>query len=330
MAQPPTLLPKRLSGGWKAGLRALLLGMLLLLASPSAWSMGHVALVLSEEGGAYAEVADKIRTALTQKMQGAPKFSVLNLEALVEKQRASALLDADVVVAIGSAATEAALAANPRAPVLSVLVPRSTFERLASARGRSDFSRFSAVYLDQPIVRQLQLVRAVLPGRQRLGVLAGAQSADSLAQLRAATRGGKFKLAVERIEQQEEIVPALNRLLHDSDVLFSFPDSLIYNRYTVQDILLTTYRYRVPVIGFSPSYVKAGALAAVYSTPAQIGLQVAEIIQPLLLESGRGLPAPQFPKYFSVSVNYQVARSLGIEIEDEAAIHRQLGPQVEP
>lgn len=330
MAQPPALFSSRLSGGWKSRLRALLLGVAILLASPSAWSLGHVALVLSEEGGAYAEVADKIRSALTQKMQGMPKFSVWNVEALAEKQRATALQDADAVVAIGSAATEAAMAAIPPVPVLSVLVPRSTFDRMVSMRGRGDFSRFSAIYLDQPIARQLQLVRVVLPNRLRLGVLAGAQSADSLAQLRAATRGSKFKLAVEQIEQQEEIVPALNRLLHDNDVLFSFPDSLIYNRYTVQDILLTTYRYRVPVIGFSPSYVKAGALAAVYSSPAQIGLQVAETLQPLLSAPGRGLPAPQFPKYFSVSVNYQVARSLRIEIEDEATIHDQLGAQVAP
>ncbi|MBZ0092012.1 MAG: hypothetical protein K8F27_07300 [Sulfuricellaceae bacterium] len=327
MARPFATLLKRPASSGKLG--ALLLGVWLLAAAPWAWGAGHVALVLSEEGGAYAEVADKIRMALTQKTQPAPRFSLLSLEAFGEKLRAPASLDADVVVAIGSAAAQAA-ATNPRVPVLSVLVPKAAFERVAAARGRADPARFSAVYLDQPIARQLQLVRAVLPGRLRLGVLASAQSGTALAQLRTATRDGRFKLAVEKIDRQEEIVPALNRLLHDNDVLFSFPDPLIYNRYTVQDILLTTYRYRVPVIGFSPSYVKAGALAAVYSTPAQIGQQVAEILYPLLQDPGRGLPAPQFPKYFSVSVNYQVARSLGIEIEDEAALHGQLGPQVEP
>jgi len=36
------------------------------------------------------------------------------------------------------------------------------------------------------------------------------------------------------------------------------------------------------------------------------------------------LPPPQYPKYFSVGVNYQVARSLGLAIEDEAALLQRI------
>jgi hypothetical protein len=36
------------------------------------------------------------------------------------------------------------------------------------------------------------------------------------------------------------------------------------------------------------------------------------------------LPAPVYPKYFAVSVNYQVARSLGMSVGEEAQIYKQL------
>jgi putative tryptophan/tyrosine transport system substrate-binding protein len=100
------------------------------------------------------------------------------------------------------------------------------------------------------------------------------------------------------------------------------PDAAIYNRNNIANILLTSYRAQVPLFGFSPSYVKAGALAAVYSQPAQIAQQVAEIIQNL--PANGPLPAPQSPRYFSVSVNSQVKLSLELTMDSEAQLLQKL------
>jgi ABC-type uncharacterized transport system substrate-binding protein len=78
----------------------------------------------------------------------------------------------------------------------------------------------------------------------------------------------------------------------------------------------------VPVIGFSPAYVKAGALVAVHSTPAQLARQVNEILQRLSVNPT--LPAPQHPEYFSIAVNAHVARSLEIPLENEEAVATKL------
>jgi ABC-type uncharacterized transport system substrate-binding protein len=99
------------------------------------------------------------------------------------------------------------------------------------------------------------------------------------------------------------LLNALRRLLSNSNVILAVPDAQIYNRNNISSILLTSYRQQVPLFGFSASYVKAGALAAVYSTPAQISQQVAEIISNL--SSASSLPAPQYPRYFSVNTNPQ-------------------------
>ena len=96
-------------------------------------------------------------------------------------------------------------------------------------------------------------------------------------------------------------------MLNDSDVLIALPDPIVFNLRTTRNILLSTYRKRVPVIGFSKSYVKAGALAAIYSTPEFIGKQTGEIITDLAVKSSLNnklLPLPHsHSKYFTISVN---------------------------
>ena len=89
------------------------------------------------------------------------------------------------------------------------------------------------------------------------------------------------------------------------------------------DLLLTSYRYQKPVFGFSQSYVRAGALAAVYSSSKQLAKQAAEIA--IKSQQAPGvLPPPQVPKYFSVVVNYQVARSLNLQVADEDSINKKM------
>ena len=156
--------------------------------------------------------------------------------------------------------------------MLSVLVPRLTFERIAAESGRrARPGSFSALYLDQPLSRQLNLLRFALPGRKRVAALLGPESAALAPRLRSAVSRAGFELQMEQVAEEGDIVPALNRLLPGTDVLLALPDGLVFNRNTARPVLLTTYRHQRPVVGFSQAYVTAGALAAVFSTPAQMG-----------------------------------------------------------
>lgn len=285
-------------------------------------ALDAVTVVLSEEGGAHAEVAEKLRSALAHTTV---PIRVVPLQSL----KAGEMIKpgSSVIVAVGTGAMQA-LAQQHDVPVMNVLVPRQAFEKIARQDGRnSDHRHFSAIYLDQPFSRQLNLIRLMLPEHKRVGVLLGPDSAALAPGLRAAARQLGIRLMIEKCSGESELFPALHRLLNDSDVLLAVPDSEIYNRNTIQGILLTTYRHKVPLIGFSPAYVKAGALAAAYSTPAQIGRQTADMLQQL--EAGRQLPPPQSPRYFSVGINAQVARSLGLVI-DEATLNDKLKSIQEP
>lgn len=272
----------------------------------------QVLVVMSENSGAHAEAAEAMLSSL--------QSSGLSLRKVgVEEYLGSTVLrdEADIQVAVGGRAMDALAQADK--PTLCILVPRQSFDS-ARARAKPDPRTFSAIYLDQPLARQMRLIKQMLPGRSRIGVLLGPNSLQRDKTLQQAARDVQLGLGTEVVAHQEEIIPALKRLMANDQVLLALPDPLIFNRGTAQSILLTSYRAQIPLIAYSKAYVQAGALAAVFSTPRQIGQQAAEI----LLRASQGkqlaLPEPQYPKYFSVSVNYQVGRSLGLQLEDEATL----------
>ena len=301
-------------------LSALCLTLALFCLPRAAVALDGVTVVLSEEGGAYAQVADKLRAVLS--LGGAT--AKLPVKVITLKEGDSLRADSgQLLVAVGTGAMEALAQKNLPQPVLSVLVPRAAFEKTARQSGRlGDPRNFSAIYLDQPWARQFALIRHALPGRTKVGILLAPNSTELATALSTAAKAAGFVAIIEVVDGDADPLPELKRLLGESDALLAVPDPLIYNRNTIQSILLTSYRHQVPLLGFSPSYVKAGAIAAVFSVPEQIVQQAAEIIQHLAAE--RRLPLPQSPRYFSVGVNAQVARSLGLGLDDEASLNIKL------
>jgi len=125
-------------------------------------------------------------------------------------------------------------------------------------------------------------------------------------------------IASSWVNSPEQIYPALKEVLESADVLLALPDSMIYSSSNLQNILLASYRARVPLVAFSPAYVKAGALMAVYTTPAQVADQASDVVRGWL--AGRGLPPAQSPKEFSVVINAHVANSLGLRLDEAEKI----------
>lgn len=304
------------------GLSGLVLVLVGLAAHSGAAAQEAVTVLLSEEGGAYTEFATHLSEALAHGPAAKASVRTTTLGSLKGDELLPRSSPGQIVVAVGTQAMAAMARKPPPVPVLNVLVPRASFRSAARTSARTQDSKaFSAVFFDQPWARQFALIRHALPGR-RVGILLGKDSADLSAALLTAARDAQMVATIEMVSDEADLLPALKRLLPTSDALLAVPDASIYNRSNIATILLTSYRAKVPLFGFSAPYVKAGALAAVYSQPWQIAHQVAEII--LNLPAGGGLPPPQAPRYFSVTVNPQVRLSLELSTDDEAQLLQKL------
>lgn len=284
-------------------------GMLAGARAGAAEAVESVLIVASELAGAHEETVKALRTAFAPEVPSTEIAAIrtgdVDDEALAQRR---------VIVTVGSEAARTVAALAPRTAVLHTLLPRDAYERLPSPGA----ARRSAIFLDQPVERQIALIVEALPEWRRLALLVGPQSRALATKLAAEARAQALEVSVENIASDREIYPALQRLLAERAVLLALPDSLVFNSYTIQNVLLTSYRHRSPLVGFSPAYVRAGALLGLYSTPRQIGQQAAEAVKAVL--AGRELPRPQAPRLFEVGINQNVADSLGIQLDSAAAI----------
>lgn len=270
-------------------------------------------IVLSEEGGAYLEYSNVLEALLVNK-----NVTLKVIEA------GKPLPETDLVVAAGMKAVSAMAREKPVA-MLAVLVPREGFNKLANERPGQEKSAarlYSAIYLDQPYKRQLDLISAVLPHVRSIGVLYS-ESTKELNILRSLVQTRKLVLHERSSVDAANLYKNLHSILLGSDVLLALPNPEIYNASTIRNILLASYRNKVPLIGFSPAYVKAGALCAVFSTPEQIAKQSLNFVQEYM--STGWLPAAQSPKEFDVAINEQVAHSLGIDIKSASQLLSEIG-----
>lgn len=280
----------------------------------------QVLVALSEDGGAYAEAAAVFKAELGDVQLASGTWQgQLNDKAVAP----------DLIVTVGVAAFEGTLdwlaakgGAWERVPLLAVMLPRAAYDAQAQqvAVGRRPMS---AAVLDQPLGRQMALIRRALPERRRVGVLPGPQTLPLLKGLQkeAAARGLTL-VAAPVIGAPADLYPSLKAVLDESDVILALPEPTVYHGASLQNILLTTYRARVPLVAFSPAYVKAGAVLALFSTPAQVARRAAEMTRSWL--AGRGLPPPQTPREFAVTTNAKVAASLGLQLDEAALIAEEL------
>jgi len=307
--------PNRLFGAWG------LVFLLPFFAAGSAYAQfpddgrhQDVTIVLSARGGSYEEFGNALAALLSGKGIGH------RITGTDGPMPASGL-----VIAVGTKAATA-VAGSETPTVLNVLITKASYAKLLHDFPRRAGSHtFSAIYLDQPIYRQAHLIASILPGKRKVGLLYSTPPKE-LSQLQQKLNGYGLTLHVQAVDPAVPLPDALQDLLGRSDALLALPDAAVYNDSTIRNVLLATYRMGVPLIGFSPGYVKAGALCAVFSTPAQIADQTAELI--FQFEGVHTLPPPQYPREFEVMVNEQVAHSLGLQVKSASALHDEIDDEV--
>lgn len=300
--------PQHLPPGWCRWLTGLALAGVCSCAAADPIS---VTVVLSER----SEIYQAFFTSLQNKLSGA-KFKLTSADAQ------DPIPGAGMVVVVGARAANA-LPPATNVPVLYALVPKSRYEALAKTRMQTGAnSGQSAIYLEQPVERQLRLLTAALPGHHRVGILSSASSRDDVEQIRRAAPRQNLTVHAAEVTDPAGLSGALSKVMDGSDLLLALPDNTIYNSNTIRNLLFSSYRSGKPLVGFSAGLVKAGAIAAVYSTPEQFGEQAAGMLEQFS-RSG-SLPPAQYSQLFDVSVNQVVASSMGLALKDARAIEQEL------
>lgn len=289
--------------------RVLLAGLLLLAST--AWG-STVALVLSDDSRPYTEFSTTLGESLADSSWRIARYPAESI--------ASQTLNGDIIVTAGSDALRKLLARGASQPVIATLLTKQGFDRIIS-----EFTalprRITVIHLDQPHARQIAFVKALLPDARRIGMLISSETRSQLPRFKQLLSARGMSLESEESDGEANLLPALNGLLPRVDALLASPDSQIFRRGNVKPILITAFRNQKPLIGYSDALTQAGALASLYSTPAQIARQTATL---LISGNPATWPSSLVPAQFTLSVNYNVAQSLGLKVPEESALRQAL------
>ncbi len=293
--------------------------------NPDAKHLEQVDVILSGDQSLYDDAFNQLNKQLSQ------NFSINRylLEDWENKLAGTSLLSIppSITIALGTSATRLLLKNPPKGGLLSLMVPSTTMEKILleqpEAKERIRLKKMSAVYIDQPASRQINLIRLLTPNTKKLGTLADKSSQPLITKLATAANTCDMSFEHQQITEKDNPLLILRKLYQEIDVFLAVPDRFIFNRSIAKWMLHLSIRNKKPLIGFSEDFVNAGAMASLYSTSADITRQGAEWVY--FYEKNGTFPKPaSFPDYFSVSINQDVINTFGLKIMPVADIEKEL------
>lgn len=216
-------------------------------------------------------------------------------------------------LAIGPSALKAALAADIDGPIVSLFCSSNAYVELLSHAKAERRRAVTAIYAEAEPRHQMQLIARLLGREASVATLLTDNTAYLEPILQDAARSSGLTLRIERVRVDENVARALTRVA-SSSALLAVPDSSIFTPDNLRTILESTYRRNQIVVGFSTSLVKAGTTATAYSSIEDVLAQLHQVIASIV--SGP-IPDAQFPRYWRVAINENVARSLNVVVTDE-------------
>jgi hypothetical protein len=218
--------------------------------------------------------------------------------------------DTNIVIGIGS---EGMKSADTHYPEIKKLFISSDPNKYKLDKDRN--SNDAILYMTQSYCRQIRFIRQLNRQWKIISILNSKEKPIDSSQIQQCADEHDIKIYIVSTAGNANITDKIRHALHHSDVLLALPDSNIYNSTTVKNILLTSYRYRKPVIAFSKNFVNAGALAAIYSDTENIAMSASKLIEQHLY-SVTPIEPINYPDEFDISINRQVFRALDITIPD--------------
>ena len=220
-----------------------------------------------------------------------------------------------IIITLGSKAFSKVWNLVNNESIFSLLVSQEKIRRVLAESKNTN--KLSGLYLEQSIARQVELAQHLIPGIRSIGFLTTPDNKPALDRQLEAIKS-QLSFDIKQVNDQSSLASSLSYLVRNNELLIALSEPKIYNRSSLKNILLSSYRNNVPLIGLNKAFVDAGSLAAVYSDIEQFSKETTEIMS--TASRSRSLPDINYSKYFNIAINQKVARSLGLYTQSESDI----------
>jgi putative ABC transport system substrate-binding protein len=271
-----------------------------------------VVALLDQQTEPYKNVLEGFWKSL--KKQGIEmEYEVLNFDA--EKDQEGKVFQSiktkapALVFTLGSATTEAAIRDIKDIPIIAgMIVHEKELRQAKNATG---------VILDFPLKTQLNWIQRMFPDKKTIGVLFNPkENQHIIAKARQIAEAMGLTLYAKQIESPKDLPDALDSLSSRADVVWGLTDSVVLTPETAEGILLFSFRNRIPFVGLSTSWVKAGAVYALDRDYVDIGQQCGELAGRVLREEDIHDFHPIPPRKVVYALNLKAISHMKLKLSD--------------
>ncbi|GAB4259123.1 MAG: hypothetical protein Kow0065_09020 [Methylomicrobium sp.] len=270
-----------------------------------------VTAILSHDAAPYRDVLQGVRQAFAaHRLDIALDVHVIeeNVDKISVKEAALSAKP-QAVLSLGSLATEFAVSQLPELPLCAgLIVDRSVLGSPVKA---------TASTLKFPLEIEMQWLKKFIGAGKTIAVLYDRnKNADDLIDLQHLARRDGLDIYPLPVDGSADLLDALKRLPQQTAAIWSFAESGLLNAQTAKHALLYSFRNRVPLIGLSSQWTKAGALYSLDRDYIDIGVQCGE----KLLQILNGTPPERIPieppRKVLYSVNLKTLRHMKLEVPE--------------
>jgi len=300
---------------WRRTIAAcLLLATLMFFAQPAKAQESPLVLLLSnQQSGPYNLTMEAFKERLAQYLPQAEYMFHLTDNAA--KISPSQLVSKDTkappafIFSLGTKTATIAQNTFPDTPVLATMILRETV---------LDPKTNNTIILVQFSVEvQLQWLQKFLPRVRRVGILYNPdQNSHWIKEAEKVSQGKNIEIVPFAINSAKQLKAGLKYISRNADVLLAIPDQTVYSGKTAKEVLLFSYRKRIPFIGLSSSWVKAGALYALGIDYRDLGRQAAELANNILTGKSVGKTSV-YPEKIIYTLNSRTMDHLRLDINDD-------------
>lgn len=186
-----------------------------------------------------------------------------------------------LILTLGTPATRLCLAQTPTIPmVATLLLDTNELQQNAHATG---------VGLNFSATTQWLWLRRLLPEARRIAVIYDPKHNQAFFQnLQRQADSDNISLSAIAASSSEDLADLQQNLPSQLDAIWAIDGSVAFSPTTVRELLLFSFRNRIPLIGLSAQWVKAGALYALDWDYIDLGEQAAELALKILQKTTPG------------------------------------------
>src|SRR4030042_5460883 len=312
---------QNLSGNLKFGFKIILFSCIVMFFyTQNVWSeslhkyKGEITVVMSNTLKPYEEAYDglvadgRFQTTLLD-MQGKPELSSWIVREIRETSPKA-------IVAIGMLAAQTVTLNFNDIPVIFLMVLSSETSDLKS-------NKITGIVLDLSYSDLFRCFDYIKPNIKNIGLIINPNKSNvDLGKLEKIALAKNANLVVANVSSEKDIPSALRQLEKPMYSFLLLPDPAIVNRESFSYILETTLKFNIPLISYSESHVKVGALFSISPIYFDIGKQCTSVLEKILNGHNVSEISVAYPHEYKMTVNHKIAKNFGLEI----TISREIEP----